>query len=228
VLIIKTISFGAMLFLATHEAINAQLRGELMRSHAIRYIAILTIAFVVASCGKPSPVGKWVESDGSTTEFLSDGTVVATDKSGTFAGKWSNAADNKILIQMTALGTTAAAYGHFDGDNLVLEDGQHVAILHRASEDQSAAATPQAPVTISIQSAIYGTPGAGRTCIATQPVASQCNGKTACSVPASNDLCGDPNFGVQKELSVTYSCGTVAPTTRSVLERDTLQIECQH
>jgi hypothetical protein len=94
-------------------------------------------------------------------------------------------------------------------------------------QQTSGGSASQAPA-ISIQSAIFGSPGQGRTCVATQVVSNMCNGKTSCSLNATNDLCGDPNYGVAKELSVKYACGTADAATQSVQENGTLQLECQH
>ncbi len=57
---------------------------------------------------------------------------------------------------------------------------------------------------IIIPQAAYGSDQ--RLCDATAPVNTLCGGKPTCSVAASNTLCGDPDPGVVKKLTVIYRC----------------------
>jgi hypothetical protein len=66
---------------------------------------------------------------------------------------------------------------------------------------------------IHVLSAFYGTPSAGRVCDAGAPVASMCEGRSACSVDVRNLLCGDPDFFSVKQVDITYSCGRARYST---------------
>jgi hypothetical protein len=55
-----------------------------------------------------------------------------------------------------------------------------------------------------ITGAYYGVDG--RTCEATRPVSRSCEGKSSCTVRATNRLCGDPAQNVVKVLTVSYDC----------------------
>jgi hypothetical protein len=80
--------------------------------------------------------------------------------------------------------------------------------------------------TIRTQSAIYSV-GEAR-CDYTRRVRRACNGKRSCSFACTNqDTCGDPQKGVQKQCSITYTC-----TGNSVLrhgqskERTSTKLQC--
>lgn len=105
-------------------------------------------------------------------------------------------------------------------------------VIYRCSrdgEDIVAEATEHAsPVTLScsglrIQAVAYG--AEGRFCNATPAFVSACNGQSSCSVPASNSLCGDPNYGVVKAAQITYQCGAEQHFA-TVAERDTANLDC--
>ena len=54
-----------------------------------------------------------------------------------------------------------------------------------------------------------------RACDATRVASRICEGKSECTIPASNRLCGDPMPNVVKVLTVDYRChGRVRSTTR--------------
>jgi len=58
---------------------------------------------------------------------------------------------------------------------------------------------------IYVEQATYGT--RRNWCDATYTVANQCDGQSSCDVYSSNNLCGDPEFRVVKDLEITYYCG---------------------
>jgi hypothetical protein len=60
---------------------------------------------------------------------------------------------------------------------------------------------------IKVLRASYGTPSAGKTCDARAALERACGGKPQCTVRAANNLCGDPDVGVAKELTLTWTCG---------------------
>ncbi len=77
---------------------------------------------------------------------------------------------------------------------------------------------------IEIKSAFYGVEN--RSCEATRQVARLCDGKSSCTVPATNKLCGDPVHGVTKVLTVYYECkGRTRASTR--WEGGYLGIRCE-
>jgi len=57
---------------------------------------------------------------------------------------------------------------------------------------------------IRILNAWYGVES--RACEATRAVARACNGRSDCTIQATNRLCGDPVSNVVKVLTVTYRC----------------------
>jgi hypothetical protein len=89
--------------------------------------AIIALSMVLlmttAACGKNSSVtGRW-QDDASprSMEFLSDGTVVLSSPGAEIAnvaGKWTATSDGQFLLQFGSM----AAYAHFEGEELVLED----------------------------------------------------------------------------------------------------------
>ena len=90
-----------------------------------------------------------------------------------------------------------------------------------------ALAAPAAADGIRILSAQYGDPRSGELCDAAAPIASLCDGRSQCSFDVRNTaLCGDPSFGVVKQLDVTYTCGVGYYKTR-VSEYDTSKLACQ-
>jgi hypothetical protein len=88
-------------------------------------------------------------------------------------------------------------------------------------------AQPSSSLPMNVQSAIYGSPEIGKTCDAISSVARTCNGQATCSVIANNDLCGDPNFGIKKLLTVRYRCGERGVRTVSAPETSEAQLTCQ-
>lgn len=67
---------------------------------------------------------------------------------------------------------------------------------------------------IHIESAWYGIEN--RSCDATRDARRLCEGRSNCTIPATNRLCGDPASYVTKVLTVWYRCGNRPPrqTTR--------------
>jgi hypothetical protein len=57
---------------------------------------------------------------------------------------------------------------------------------------------------INITAAYYGVEN--RACEATRQASRLCEGKSSCTIPASNRLCGDPVPGIVKVLTVHYEC----------------------
>ncbi len=71
--------------------------------------------------------------------------------------------------------------------------------------------------------AVYGS--SQHVCDATRAVARRCQGQSACSVRAKNNLWGDPDRGVHKSLSVRYRChGRVQE--HNVAEGRKLKLHC--
>jgi len=62
-------------------------------------------------------------------------------------------------------------------------------------------------------------------CDATVVFKQQCDGKSSCSVAVSNQLCGDPLYGVVKDALITYSCKGVSQTL-TVTENQTAKLGC--
>jgi hypothetical protein len=58
---------------------------------------------------------------------------------------------------------------------------------------------------IRVLSARYGSRRGA--CNAAPAVAQKCNGRDRCRIEADNSLCGDPAYGEQKQLEITYACG---------------------
>uniref|UniRef100_A0A8C6SJS6 SUEL-type lectin domain-containing protein n=1 Tax=Neogobius melanostomus TaxID=47308 RepID=A0A8C6SJS6_9GOBI len=61
---------------------------------------------------------------------------------------------------------------------------------------------------------------------ATNRVAEMCNGKSHCSVRASNSVFGDPCYGTYKYLQVSYSCKCKALARMVSCEEDTVDLSC--
>ena len=75
---------------------------------------ILVFLLVCVACsGGPTAdkvLGAWKDaSDGSTTEFLSDGTVMIANSSGTtMTGKWVRLEDDRVKLEFSILGMASA------------------------------------------------------------------------------------------------------------------------
>ena len=80
---------------------------------------------------------------------------------------------------------------------------------------------------IKIKEAIYGTPEAQKTCVATRAVARACDGKQSCTVEVDNNLCGDPNGGVVKKLMIKYGCGSAPADDVSSQEGANIRLSCE-
>ena len=76
---------------------------------------------------------------------------------------------------------------------------------------------------IRITSATYGK---SKFCNATGAMAKKCNGKYSCSVMVDNNLCGDPEFGIVKELNYSYSCVGGGGVQSTTAEYQTAVLEC--
>ncbi|XP_046870111.1 L-rhamnose-binding lectin CSL3-like [Hypomesus transpacificus] len=59
-----------------------------------------------------------------------------------------------------------------------------------------------------------------------QLVASMCNGKTSCSLVASNSVFSDPCFGTYKYLKVTYTCIPPISETTDICEAQQATLNC--
>ena len=59
---------------------------------------------------------------------------------------------------------------------------------------------------ITVTAATYG--NGSKTCDAKTEVDSLCAGDSYCAIEAGNQLCGDPDYGTLKKLTVTYRCAT--------------------
>lgn len=76
---------------------------------------------------------------------------------------------------------------------------------------------------IQVTSARYGK---SKFCDATGFAKGQCDGKKACSFQVGNNMCGDPEFGVVKELKYTYKCVGGAAVSSTISEYNVAQMEC--
>lgn len=74
---------------------------------------IVFLLLVSVACGRgpatDAILGAWKGNDGSSVEFLSDGTVILTSsKNPTLTGKWVRLEDDRLKMEFTMLGTTTA------------------------------------------------------------------------------------------------------------------------
>lgn len=74
------------------------------------------------------------------------------------------------------------------------------------------------PVGIQVIRATYG---ANRRCDATQAVRQACEGRMDCGIDANNRLCGDPDPGRRKALSIEFRCGGRVKSTSAPEDRGT-------
>lgn len=77
---------------------------------------------------------------------------------------------------------------------------------------------------ITIVSAKYGK---SKHCDATAALAGKCNGKYSCSIRVSNNLCGDPEYGIVKDLLYSYRCAGGGNVQSTIQEYKTAVLECQ-
>jgi hypothetical protein len=77
---------------------------------------------------------------------------------------------------------------------------------------------------IRIMSAWYGLED--RACDATHDVRHLCEGRSWCTIPATNRLCGDPVHGVRKVLTVWYRCERGRPRSSTRWEGTYLGLRC--
>ena len=73
-------------------------------------------------------------------------------------------------------------------------------------EDTGESCRLPSPPTIKIEDAAYGSWQVDRFCNARSTLQVQCDGRAACQIKASDDLCGNPVGGIRKELRVRYAC----------------------
>lgn len=77
---------------------------------------------------------------------------------------------------------------------------------------------------IHVESAWYGLEG--RACDATSDARRLCEGRSDCTIPATNRLCGDPVPQVQKVLTVWYRCGNRPPRSTTRWEGRYVGLRC--
>lgn len=77
---------------------------------------------------------------------------------------------------------------------------------------------------IHIMSAWYGLEG--RACDATRDARRLCEGRSECTIPATNRLCGDPAPYVTKVLTVWYRCGNRPPRSTTRWEGRYVGLRC--
>lgn len=81
------------------------------------------------------------------------------------------------------------------------------------------------PASIQIVSAVYGK--SDKTCDARAFLATRCTGRNRCEAMASNNLCGDPNPGLIKQLDVIYRCGPAEIKHASTMEYLLVELNCE-
>lgn len=77
---------------------------------------------------------------------------------------------------------------------------------------------------IHIEGAWYGLEG--RSCDATRDARRLCEGRSNCTIPATNRLCGDPAPYVTKVLTVWYRCGNRPPRSTTRWEGRYVGLRC--
>lgn len=77
---------------------------------------------------------------------------------------------------------------------------------------------------IHIEAAWYGLEG--RACDATRDAKRLCEGRSECTIPATNRLCGDPAPYVTKVLTVWYRCGNRPPRSTTRWEGRYVGLRC--
>ncbi len=77
---------------------------------------------------------------------------------------------------------------------------------------------------IHIESAWYGLER--RACDATRDARRLCEGRSSCTIPATNRLCGDPAPYVTKVLTVWYRCGNRPPRSTTRWEGRYVGLRC--
>jgi hypothetical protein len=77
---------------------------------------------------------------------------------------------------------------------------------------------------IHIEGAWYGLEG--RACDATRDAKRLCEGRSECTIPATNRLCGDPAPYVTKVLTVWYRCGNRPPRSTTRWEGRYVGLRC--
>ena len=79
---------------------------------------------------------------------------------------------------------------------------------------------------IIIEEAHYGVRGGGF-CDARGQIQQMVGWRRHFDVPVSNNLCGDPAYGVPKMLFVRYRCGDSQPAKAEAPENSVIQLNCQ-
>ncbi len=84
--------------------------------------------------------------------------------------------------------------------------GSALATTVIVNEGSNVSLSCTSPAVIRTVSAVYGQPG--HTCDATAFTRTTCDGKGSCTFLAANYICGDPDGGVPKQITVDYLCST--------------------
>ena len=80
--------------------------------------------------------------------------------------------------------------------------------------------------TIDVKEAVYGRLVAkAPTCDAAEAVRYFCQGASSCSFPIDDSICGDPDPGITKKLTVRYECGG---TSHTVIQAESIAASDKH
>jgi thioredoxin-related protein len=95
-------------------------------------------------------IGKWIEEDGSTTEFLKEGTIILSEKEIPMAGNYRFIDDTRIRIEIGGLGALAGPMifeiVSVSNNELVIKDPKgKVTKLTRISDNKNSLVTPTPP-----------------------------------------------------------------------------------
>ena len=97
--------------------------------------------------------------------------------------------------------TPRAGYDGSDSFQYTIRDGNG----RTASATVTVTISGAGAETIRIVSSIYG---AAATCDPTTTISAACEGRGGCEISVGGNLCGDPQVGTPKRLTVEYACGT--------------------
>lgn len=128
-----------------------------------------------------------------------------------------------VLAQDSADFKAGYAKGYQDGLDAAMKKGPDG--VKAPATDTAKEAPKQA---IRVGNAVYG-PVPGKTCSATGFVGSMANGKQTATISVGNGMCGDPEPGKTKTLTVYYLCTTGPEANMKIAsgpERGSVNLNC--
>jgi len=85
-------------------------------------LTLVTLLVTIAACGGGNPVvGKWTESEGTTTEFTNDGKIILSAEGMAITGTYT-LKDSIMTIEIVDFGTSITMTYSVSGDKMTLTD----------------------------------------------------------------------------------------------------------